>query len=331
MTRLRRRILIWTSIFFLILFIAGFVFVKMIDSMIQKSLPEFLQAKTISTSLLQSVIRVDDLKLLSSPACNSLPMIEATILQSAFSLQRRTVSSVKIDRADIFLDRIQKHCMPQLKENDKSMPLDYIGKQGMDLIIENAILHISNHQKLLFTAHLRILPQTDKSYRIDHQSFRVDYHGLIVKMQRGSMVVVPPQEPNGNFQKYGSATFRIESNALEKIPGINSEKLQLVKGAIQATADLVVGYSEVALSGDVHLLNVKVQGNPLIQSPLSFFRLTPDALWPLAEDSPGKFNFIFKANGRQDQIIELTGKAIRQAITAKVKANIRKKIPLPIF
>ena len=331
MTRRRRRLLWGTAIVLIIVSTGGFIFVKMIDSMIQKSLPEFLQAKSISTSFLQSVVRVENLKLLSSPACNNLPMIETNVLQSAFSFQRRSVSSVRIDRADIFLDRIRNHCLPQLKESDKSVHADYISKQGLDLIIDNAVLHLADHQKALFNAHLRIIPQDDQSYRIDHQSFRIDYYGLAIKMQRGSIVIIPPKDPNGDFKKSGSAALMIESDAVEKIPGINSEKIQVLKGSIRASAQLAIGVGGVTVSGNVNLLNLKVHGESLIKSPLPLLKLTPDALWPLAEDSQGKLNFTFTAKGHQSQIIELTGKAIRLAITAKIKANIRKKIPIPIF
>jgi hypothetical protein len=110
---------------------------------------------------------------------------------------------------------------------------------------------------------------------------------------------------NGGWQlAAGSFTAALLLKQLEKIPKLSSRRLTVLAGNadVRLTASARQGHWKVTTA--VELTRVRLRGEPFYTMPMGLLQLTPENVWPMAEDSPGLLAFSFETRAAQGQLIK---------------------------
>lgn len=261
--------------------------------------------------------------------CAGRPVASIAEIAGTFELKARRLSSLRISDLQMSTGNLRRDCFLSQRERSSAAMANFVSASGLHVVLNNATIRIPGFDVLGLDAALSIVQNDEQVFGLRVEKLFVRNARLRLETQK-FWATIAASGKNLNTQA-GEIMATLRLPHLEKLPRLNSKQLKvlggegLIKLAASAERSVWTSYTSVELTG------VKVTGEPLNKMPLGLFEFTPQSIWPMAEDSEGIFRFAFKSRGDEHKFAKIYAADLQKAFVGKVKANLKKKIPVLPF
>lgn len=260
-------------------------------------------------------------------AGRSLAAIEE--ITGTFELRSRRLSSLRISNLQLATENLRRDCFLSQRERSSAAMSNFVSAAGLKVDINRATIRVQGFDVFGVDAILSIVQNDDQLLGLKAERLSVKNARLRFETQKfwASLALSGPRI---NTQ-VAEVMATLSLPHLDKLPRLSSKKVKILAGEglikLSASAERGVwtSYTSVELTG------IKVTGEPLNKMPFGLFEFTPQSIWPLAEDTEGVFRFAFKSHGDEQKFYRNYAADMQKAFVGKVKANLKKKIPVLPF
>jgi hypothetical protein len=306
-------------------------FILRAEEIIRSLLPREIQIEGISVSLLGRSFVLKGVRVsgrLGSP-CEGRLLLELAELTGQFVIAERRLTALAINGAELINPGWQRVCFTATPQSPPLRLSDFAVSEGLEVKFQKVRFRIPHLGEVSATGGFRLSEPQPEGLQL--RSVQLSFSG--VRLQgKARELLLNLQRTNGDWQLI-SADFiaALSLKQLEKIPKLSSPRLSILAGNadIRVSATARQGYWKIFTQ--VELSQVRLRGEPFYSMPMGILQLTPENVWPMVEDSPGLFSFSFETKARQAQLVNKFTTDLRRAFTAKVKRNLKKKVPVLPF
>lgn len=320
------------AVIFAVAFIALTVgFMLRAEQIILSLMPREIQASSLSISLLGRSFVFQGVKVSGrqgSP-CEGRLLLEIAELTGRFQIRERRLTALTVNGAELFNPGWQKSCFAAT-EQSRALRLSEIAPvAGLEVALSRVRFTLPYLGEASASGAFRLAEPQPDALQLSAEKLAISG----VKVQgEARQLSVSFNRTDGNWQLVtGNFAAALNLRQLEKIAKLSSRRLTVLAGSadIRLTATARRGYWKAVTS--VELTKVRLRGEPFYTAPLGLLQLTPENVWPMAEDSPGLLAFGFETQARQGALIYAFTADLRRALTGKIKGNLKKKVPVLPF
>lgn len=261
--------------------------------------------------------------------CEGKILTEIGELTGTFSLRYRKLTGLAVKGMQLKPLAFSRECFvrkgekPDMKLNDFAMP------EGLRVSLEAGRFPVPEFGEL--TASTNILLSNSSADVLSIQSDRIRAANgrleLDVKGAKADFL----REAGSFVLSAANLTLVLRVNDLAKINRLKSKKLTVLSGDAEMHSTAEVRGGRWKVQSAVALKKIKVKGEAFFNMPMGLLQLTPENMWPMAEDSPGLVEFSVKTEAYTHQLVRAFAADMKRALTAKIKGNLKKKIPVLPF
>lgn len=329
------RILRWLRWTFLVLALAfaGFSiwFVLRIERFILARLPREVVVANLSVSFLTSRFVLNDVQILGREAGACPGKVLATLrqIEGDFQLRQRLLKSITLADVRITAEGLDRRCFSKDTNQSDFSLRQYTSAAGIIFEIRGADIPLREIGAARLNTIATLVYPDEKTVAIKADRITLAAKNLNVTGRNVSLAL----ERNGNGLQLQnvSANVTARHSDLSKLPRLSSRKLVVRAGEAELKLTAELARSQWSVFSAVELKGVKVGGAPLYNMPMGLLQLSPETLWPMAEDTPGLFEFSFKTLATTEKLPAVYAADFRIALTNKVRKNLKKKIPVLPF
>lgn len=303
-------------------------FIFRIEKYIISRLPKEISVENISVSFLNQSFTAAGVKFNGKPGtgCEGKILAEVAELDGKFLLKERKLTEIRLKKPALKKEALRRDCF--VKTGEKPVRLgENIGPAGIKIQVQEGSVPAPEVGELAVEAVLTIRENEHGAIVAGFEKFSAVNSLIRAEARKLALAFVP----NGETLRLsdGEIMGSIKADRLEKFGRLSTKKLRVLagEGEIKFSADIRRG--DWTLFTNVDLRRLKLRGEPFYNMPL--MQLTPENMWPMVEDTPGFFNFSFKTSSSEPKLAKTYAADFRNALTKKVKANLKKKIPVLPF
>ena len=284
--------------------------------------PENLSVSFLGRSFVMTRVRISGRA--GSPCAGKL-MSEIGQLTGSFSLRHRRLTQVALKDVRLTSDALKRACLVPPAEKERLRLSDIAMPGGLSVNIEQLQFPLPEFGAVVLNSRLSLSepkPQemalSAERVQMANRRLVIEATGLRADFVRGSGAYVLTA---ANFSLFARIT------ELDKLPRLKSRKLTVLAGEAEIRSKVLASSKTWNVDTKVALKKVRVKGAPLFKMPFGLLQVTPESLWPMAEDSPGLFEFAFKTEADRDALPRRLASDAQRALTAKLRGNVKKKMP----
>lgn len=324
--------------FYLKLFVALFAvaftaallwFIFRIEKYIISRLPKEITVENISVSFLNQSFTATNVRLTGKPGtqCDGKIFAEVAELDGKFLLKERKLTEIRLRKPALKKEALERGCFVKAGEKTEIRLHESVGPAGIKIQVLDGVVPMPEVGALAVDAVLTVRENEHGALVAGFEKF-IAVNGL-VRADARKIALAFVQGGETLRLSDGEIMGTLKANHLEKISRLSTKKLRVLagEGEIKFSADIRRG--EWTLFTNIDLRHMKLKGEPFYNMPL--MQLTPENMWPMAEDSPGFFNFSFKTSAASAKLAKTYAADFRNALAKKIKANLKKKIPVLPF
>lgn len=306
-------------------------FIFRIEKFILERLPGEITTENLSVSFVNRAFVMTKVVIRGrkGAACEGKVIMEISELTGTFSLRHRRLTGLTVKGLQLKTPALTRECFvrkgekPDLKLNDFAMP------DGLRIFLEAGRFPVPEFGEL--TASTNILLTNASPDVLSIQSDRIlAANGRLMLDVKGAKADFL-REAGSLVLSAANLSLVLRVNDLAKIGRLKTKKLTVLAGdaELRSTAEVRGGHWKV--ESTLALKKIRVKGEPFLNMPMGLLRLTPENMWPMAEDSPGLVEVSVKTEAYTHQLVRAFAADMKRAVTAKIKANLKKKIPVLPF
>lgn len=306
-------------------------FILRIEKIVVERLPREISIEGISISIIDRSFHLKNVLLkgrIGSP-CEGKELIKAKEVKGSFALAPRILKKLKIKDA-VFLEKtFQKECFIAPHERDAVLWQTFIPSEGLKVDLQPVRYNIPRWGEAAFSGQFVLREKSPGSLVIDFKNATLQ--SVLGVLQLKKLQADLEREKNIWRIENMDAALDVTLPQLEKISGVSSPKLTVLKGTASISLNIKVQKARWQVESHIRLTNMRLRGAPLYKAPFQFMELTPETVWPMVEDSPGIFRVAFKSRALVSQLVKTWRKDFRSAMSRKIKNNLKKKIKVLPF
>lgn len=299
-----------------------------LEKILLSNLPPEIRAGDLAVSLLAQRFLFTEFSVLAWPdsACAGKELLSIRNLSGEFSLRERRLKSLTVDGLRLSPAGHSPTCWRS--NSVQPVRLSFFAAEGLGIDIKDARFTLPEVGETQLVGRLDI-KEEDNIVKANFAQIVLQnalFRGRAPKIE---LHIASTEKSRQLSFLRGSAAIKIPQ--LAKIRRLQTRRLSVDAGSadIALTANFAAGQWRIV--ANVELRNVRLSGEPFYRMPFGLLQLTPQNVWPMAEDAPGIFSFGFEVNAAQRDLRQKFAEAVREALLRKAKKNLRKKIPVLPF
>jgi len=329
------RILRWLRwlVLGLALTFAGFSiwFVLRIEKFIVSRLPREIVVGDLSVSLLSSRFVLHDVQILgrAGGACEGQVLATGRQIEGAFTLRHRQLYSLTLSDLQLTQAGVDRRCYAREAGQRELNLQQYASPSGIVVDIREAILPVREFGALRLNTVANLVYAEANSLQLKAE--RVTAVGKNLNIAAQKIALAFGKNGSGYVLQSAAVVVTAKYSDLSKMPKLSNRKFSVRSGdaALKLTAEFAQLQWSVVTA--VELRGVKVGGEPLYNMPMGLLQLTPENMWPMAEDTPGIFSFAFSTSATNAKLPATYASDFKIALRNKIRKNLKKKIPVLPF
>jgi hypothetical protein len=316
-----------------VVFVAGiFWFSLRAEKYILAALPEEITVQNLSVSFLNQAFVMTGVVVQgkAGSSCGGKTMFTIRELTGSFSLRYRKLSALRFVKPEYKDSPGLRDCITQPAKKPALRFSDHVHPSGLAVRVEEGLLSLPGFDDMEIHADF-ILAERGPN-RLALSGNRLSIRNSIAEFDLKKLALEIQGGAGGDpVAESGHIMARLRVIRPEKISQLRTRQFTVLggEGDIQMAADANHGF--VTAYTSVDLKQMRLTGQTLYNMPMGLLTLTPENLWPMVEDSPGHLKFSFKTRSEQAQFVRSYVADFRKALVDKIKANLKKKIPVLPF
>lgn len=306
-------------------------FILRIEKIVLSRLPREVSTEGISISFLDRSFHLKNILLrgrIGSP-CEGRDLVRARELKGSFHLRERVLTKLTAKDVVYVGDTFQKECFVAPQEKDAIDWRKIAPESGLAVDLQSVRFNVRRWGEAVLSSQFVLREKSPGRLAVDFKSAVLQFS---LGEARVKKLTADLERKNNNWQiENMEAALEVKLPELQKIAGISSPKLTILRGAADATLNAAVQKGRWQIDANVRLIGMRLRGAPLYRAPFQFMEMTPQAIWPMVEDSPGVFQIAFKSKMATHQLVNVLRRDFRAAVSRKVKWNLKKKIKILPF
>jgi hypothetical protein len=321
--------------FYLKLFVALFAvavtatllwFIFRIEVYLLSRLPKEITVEKLSVSFLNQAFVITGAKVAGKPGttCEGKTVLEVAEATGKFRLKERKLTELQIKAVTVKTEALKRGCF--VKPGDKpDLKLgDGVGPEGLKIQITDGVVPVPEFGDLTVQAVFSVRENEHGAAVAHFEKLHAENPRLAADAKKIALAFVKGRD--AVHLSDGEIMATVKLNRLEKISKLSTKKLRVLSGDAELRISADIRRGDWTLYTAIDLRHMKLTGEPLYNMPL--LKLTPENMWPMVEDSPGLFSFSFKTHAPEIKLAKTYAADFRNAITRKIKGNLKKKIPV---
>jgi|JI8StandDraft_1071087.scaffolds.fasta_scaffold17175_4 hypothetical protein len=322
----------WVVLTLAVAFVATSVwFVMRIERYVLSRLPPEVVVGKLSVSFIGSKFVLNDAQIFgrASGVCAGKLLATAAQIDGGFDLRQRQLRSLVLQGVRVTGDGIDRRCLEKPRQPGDFSLRQYSAADGLTIDLRELVFPAGElgALKIVTLANLRF--SEDETLQVSAE--RLTVTGRHVSLDGRRVTLLFGRAGEAMQLKTASATLVARYQDLSKLPKLSSRKFSVHSGDAELKLTAQYAQPQWSIFTAVELKGVKVGGEPLYNMPMGLLQLSPENLWPMAEDSPGLFSFSFKTRAATGKLPSTYAADLRIALKNKVRANLKKKIPVLPF
>jgi hypothetical protein len=306
-------------------------FVFGVEKYILQRLPKEVVAQNLAVSFLNQAFVLTNTQFFGTvgSACEAKLLAQAQEITGRFSLRQRRLTSLKVSGFKPEQLLLDGTCLRPNREKPALQLNQVIAPEGIQVILEDAQIPLRELGTGTVTGIAQIKENDGGLIAVTGEKFKLA--GNRLSLEIGKLNLTLQRSEKGLAVETAEINAVGKINHLEKIQKLSTRKLQVLSGdgIFKFTSETRKGIWTVFVG--VQLLNVTVKGEALNKMPMGFMEFKPETLWPMVEDSPGVLSFSFRTISTQERLAGTVAADLKRSLTAKVRSNLKKKIPILPF
>lgn len=306
-------------------------FIFRIEKFILERLPSEITTEGLSVSFVNRAFVMKQLRIhgRKGTPCEGKLLTEIGELTGTFSLRHRKLTGLSLKGMQLKPLALTRECFvrkgekPDLKLNNFAMP------DGLKIHLESGRFPVPEFGELTANTNILITNGSPDVLSIQSERFHAANGRLQLEIKGGKADFL--REAGSFVLSAANLTLFLRVTDLTKIQRLRSKKISVLAGDAEMRATAEVRGGRWKVESTVALRKIKVKGEPFFNMPMGLLQLTPENMWPMAEDSPGLFEFSMKTEAYTHQLVRAIAQDMKRALTSKIKANLKKKMPVLPF
>jgi len=329
------RILRWLRwlVLGLALTFAGFSiwFVLRIEKFIVARLPREVVVGNLSVSFIGSRFVLNEVQILARAggACEGKVLATARQIEGAFILRQRKLESLTLSDVRLTADGMDRRCHARETSQREFNLHQYASPSGIVIDIREAVLPVREFGQLRLNTVANLTYAEPNSVQINADRVKLTGKNLAIAGQK--IMLQFGKNGAGYELQSAAAVVTAKYSDLSKMPRLSSRKFSVRSGDAELKLTAQFAHLQWSVVTAVELRGVKVGGEPLYNMPMGLLQLTPENMWPMAEDAPGIFSFGFSTEATSAKLPAVYASDFKIALKNKVRKNLKKKIPVLPF
>jgi len=316
-----------------VVFVAGVLWFSLrAEKYILAVLPEEIKVQNLSVSFLNQAFVMNGVVVngKAGSSCAGKTVLTIRELTGSFSLRLRKLSALRFVRPEYKDSPELRACIREPGKKPSLRLSDNVHPDGIAVRVEGGLLSLPGFEDIEIHADFTLVERGPG--RLALSASRLGARNSIGEMELKKLALeIQVAEGGDPIAENGNLMARLRVMRPEKISQLRTRQLTVLggEGDIQVAADANHGF--VTAYTSVDLKQLRLTGQALYNMPMGLLALTPDNVWPMVEDSPGHLNFSFKTRSEQAKLVRTYAADFRRALAGKIKANLKKKIPVLPF
>ena len=322
----------WSALIFALAFALSTTwFVFRIEKFILARLPPEISIGKLSVSFLNRQFVLTDVQVSAgeSGACKGAPLLRAARIDGGFYLRARQLHTLKAVGVELTKDATDRRCLDRAKNQAEVAPSQYIAPEGLVIDIQDALVPAGEIGTLKVVSALTLKNIDPRNLQIGSARLLINGKRLSVDVRKLSINI--RRTPETYVLQSASASLTARYADLSKMPRLTNSKFHVNAGNAELKMTAVYSGSQWSIVSGVDLKAVKVSGESLFKMPMGLLQLTPQNMWPMAEDAPGLLAFEFSTIATPAKLAATYAADLKNALRNKIRGNLKKKFPILPF
>lgn len=296
-----------------------------LESIVRKELPQEIQAQSLKISLWSGGFSLDKVTIAAAqdyPAdCAGKILFTVDKISGAFRLWGLKLNSLTLEHPR--LREVGRKCLGRNSNKNTLGRLAWLEESGLQIEVAAAEYNLPDFGTVKIDAVAWLKPH--------EQGYQITSESIAARAEAGSLQFnkVKLAWRDGAYTLDAMGSLAIPE--LGRLKRLKTKQLTVERGGGFAKFSATANRGEWTGFTSIDLKGIGVKGEPLNKMPLGFLELTPQSIWPMAEDKPGQFSFAFKTRSADDRLVKTFVADLQRAFVQKLKANLKKKIPILPF
>ncbi|MBS0618048.1 MAG: hypothetical protein JSR44_07655 [Spirochaetes bacterium] len=310
--------------------IVGFIlfFILRIEKFILARLPKEISVEKLSVSLINRAFVLEGAQLRgrAGTSCENKILADIKQLTGKFNLRARRLTELTLSGATLYNRHWDKVCFVQLGEAQERRFADYAMPEGLKVTVKDLKFSIPEFNEVVL--HTKLQLQETASGALSATAIDLNFgNRRITGAMRRLNAEIQRRATKWNLERADIVAL-VQVRNLEKIDRLRTHRLTVLGG------DAYIAFSAEARGemwqsvADVELRRLEVKGSPIYKAPMGLGDLTPQSIWPMIEDTRGRFAFACKSHTTIDKLAATISRDCKRALAHKVRKNLKKKFPI---
>lgn len=306
-------------------------FVLRVEQFVLSRLPREVVIGNLSVSFLGRRFVLNDAQIFGRPtgACAGKLLATAAQIEGGFYLRQRQLHTLVLQGGRLTAEGLDRRCFEKTRQPGDFSLRPYMATDGLVVDIRELLLPVRELGLMKLATVTTVKFSDDETLKLSAD--RLTAAGKQLSIEANKLNLEFGRTGEAFELQAASATVAARFADLSKLPKLSNRKFIVRSG--NAELKLTAGYarSQWSIFTAVELKDVKVGGEPLYNMPLGLLQLTPENMWPMAEDTPGLFTFNFKTQAMTAKLPSVYAADLKIALRNKVRGNLKKKVPVLPF
>ncbi len=306
-------------------------FIFRIEKFIVERLPQEISTENLSVSFVNSAFVMSKVTIRGrkGTACDGKVVTEIGELTGTFSLRHRRLTGLAAKGLQLKSLALARDCFVRKDEKNDLRLNDFAMPEGLKIRLDQGRFPVPEFGEL--TASTNILLTSSSADLVSIQSDRISAANKRLQLEVKGAKADFLREAGSFVLSAANFSLQVRLSDLEKIKVLKSRKITVLAGDAEMRTSAEARGGRWQVESTVALRKIRVKGEPFFNMPMGLLRLTPENMWPLAEDSPGLVEFSVKTEAYTHQLLRAFAADMKRALTAKIKGNLKKKMPVLPF
>jgi len=303
-------------------------FIFRIEKFILARLPKEITVEKLSVSFVNRAFVLEGAQLRgrAGTICENKILADIGQLTGKFNIRERRLKEIALSGAILHNRNWDKACFGNLGEAQDRRFADYAMPEGLKITVKDLKFSIPEFNEVVLHTKLQLQETTTGAISAAATDLNFGNRRITGVMRR----------LNAEFKRNGAIwnleradiVGLVQVRNLEKIDRLRSRRLTVLGG------DAYIAFSSEARGemwqsvADIELRRLQVKGAPMYKAPMGLGELTPQSIWPMIEDTRGRFAFACKSHAARDKIAAAISRDCKRALSQKVRKNLKKKFPI---
>jgi len=301
------------------------IFVSLrLETILRNQLPRYIQAEALKISLIAGGFTLENVSIFARDEtladCSGKKIFSLESLSGNFKWWGLKLKSLVLTRPRMEIQNLG--CL-RTREPKKLERADWLNEDGLKIEIARGEFDVPDFGPVDINSKFIVRP-IDMGFDIASEMFVAANKLVILRVSKLSLSIVEQK-----IKAEALATLEVPD--LSALKRLKTKALTVESGSGEAKLSLGLLHGEITAYTNIELKRLRVRGEPLNKMPLGLLEVTPQILWPMAEDKPGFFAFSFRTRTKEQRLVKDYVADFKKAFVNKFKLNLKKKIPILPF